>query len=104
MTRIRVFQLGLLVLLFGGSGYLGFRIFGLDGFSAGIASEALLVLIICIWTGTYFGRVITGNMTFNEQRKRYRKLYDKKFDEKIQKKFNSMSEEEQIKLIKELEE
>tara|TARA_Y100001968_G_C19391946_1_gene736091 strand:- start:1109 stop:1405 length:297 start_codon:yes stop_codon:yes gene_type:complete len=96
-------QLGLVVLFLGGAGFLGFRLFGLDEVSAGIAAQSLLVLIVCIWTGSYFIRVFTGNMTFNEQRKRYRKAYDQILDEKLQKKFDSMSEEEQIRLLKELE-
>ena len=104
MTRSKVIQLGLLVLLLGGAGYLFFRVFGLDEFSSGIAAEALLVVIIFGWTGSYFFRVITGNMTFNEQRKRYRKAYDQIIEKKLQTKFESLSDEEQIRLIKELEE
>ncbi len=103
MTRARVIQLGLIVLLLGGSGYLGFRVFGFDELSAGIAAQVLLVLLICIWVGSYFSRVFTGNMTFNEQRKRYRDAYDQKLDERLQKEFNSMSEEDKIRLLKELE-
>ena len=43
-------------------------------------------------------------MTFMEQRKRYRKEYEKIMDEKLQTKFNSMTKEDQEKLIQELEE
>tara|TARA_Y100001968_G_scaffold326742_1_gene370415 strand:+ start:160 stop:477 length:318 start_codon:yes stop_codon:yes gene_type:complete len=103
LTRAKVIQLGLIILLLGGLGYLGFRIFGFDEFSSGIAAQSMLVLLIIIWVGSYFSRVFSGNMTFNEQRKRYRKAYDQLLDEKLKKKFNSMSEEEQIRLIKELE-
>tara|TARA_B100000963_G_scaffold86578_1_gene74204 strand:- start:39 stop:173 length:135 start_codon:yes stop_codon:yes gene_type:complete len=43
-------------------------------------------------------------MTFMEQRKRYRQLYDKKFSEKLEKKFESLPNDEQKKLLEELEE
>ena len=103
MTRARVIQLGLIFLLLGGLGYLGFLGFGLDEFSAGIATQGVLVLLILGWIGTYFFRVFTGNMTFNEQRKRYRKNYDQIMEKKLQKKFESLSEQDQINLIKELD-
>ena len=103
MTRAKVLQLGLLVLLLGGVGYFVFRMFGLDPSKAGIASEALLILLLIVWTGSYFFRVITGNMTFMEQRKRYRKAYEEMTEEKIKEKFEAMSPEEKIALIEELE-
>ncbi len=103
MTRAQVFQLGLVILLLGGAGYLGFRLFGFNEASAGIASEAVLVLIILAWTASYFFRVITGNMTFIEQRKRYRKAYDEKTNSQLKSRFDSLPQEEQIRLMKELE-
>ena len=103
MTRSKVFQLGFLVLLLGGAGYFSFRIFGFDNASAGIAAQSILFLLVLGWTGSYFLRVVTGNMTFVEQRKRYRKAYDQITSSKLQVKFDSLSEEEQIRLIKELE-
>ncbi len=103
MTRSRVFQIGLLVLLLGGAGYFCFRLFGFDEVSSGIAAEAILVLIVLGWTGSYFFRVVTGKMTFIEQRKRYRKAYDQITNKKLEEKFDSLSEEERISLIKELE-
>ncbi len=103
MTRAKVFQIGLFVLFLGGAGYLALRMFGFNESSAGIASEALLLLIILAWTFSYFFRVVTGNMTFVEQRKRYRKAYDEITNSKLKSRFDSLSEEEQIKLMKELE-
>tara|TARA_Y100001968_G_C19147748_1_gene614636 strand:- start:134 stop:463 length:330 start_codon:yes stop_codon:yes gene_type:complete len=104
VTRSKVIQLGLLVLLLGGLGYVCFRSLGLDEASAGIAAEAVLVLIVLGWTGSYFFRVVTGKMTFIEQRKRYRKEYDQLTKSKLQEKFDNLPEEDQIRLIKELEE
>ena len=43
-------------------------------------------------------------MTFMEQRKRYRTKYEKVIDKKLQNKFNSLSDEDQEKLLKEIEE
>ena len=103
MTRAKVFQFGLAVLLIGGVGYLGLSMAGFDGLTSGIISEAFLVIIVLVWTGSYFYRVLTGNMTFIEQRKRYREAYDELSKKKLQAKFDSLSEEEQIRLLKELE-
>ena len=43
-------------------------------------------------------------MTFMEQRKRYRAKYEKAIDDKLKTKFNSLSSEEQEKLLKKIEE
>ena len=103
LTRAKVLQLGVLVLVLGALGFGLFRLIGLDQASAGIAAEAILVLGVFVWTGSYIFRVVTGNMTFMEQRKRYRKAYEDQAISKLQSEFNSMSEEDQIKLMKELD-
>ncbi len=103
MTRANIFLIGLAVFLVGGIGYGSFLLLGFDSSNAGIASEALLVLIICVWVGSYFLRVISGKMTFMEQRKRYRQLYESLSEKELQQKFDSMSEEEKSRLINKLE-
>ena len=103
LTRAKVIQIGFLVFALGAIGYFSFRIIGLEGEKAGIASEALLILIVCIWTGTYLGRVFTGKMTFNEQRKRYLEAYEKITSAELQSKFEAMTDEEQNQLLNELE-
>ena len=103
MNRGQVFQVGFIALLIGGIGYLGFRTFGFDSVSAGIAAEAVLILIVLGWTGSYFFRVITGKMTFIEQRKRYRKSYDEFTNSKLLEKFESMTDEEKRSLMNELD-
>ena len=103
MTRAKVFQIGLLVFILGGFGYELFKLLGFESISAGIAAQSILILIVFGWTGSYLFRVFTGNMTFMEQRKRYRKAYEKLTDEKIKEKFESMTEEEKIELIRTLE-
>ena len=100
MTRAKVFQIGLIVFVLGGFGYEVFQLFGFESIKAGIASQVILVLIIFAWTASYLLRVFSGNMTFIEQRKRYREAYEKLTDEKIMEKFDAMSEEEKIKLLK----
>jgi len=81
---------------------MGFQAAGFEGFSAGIAAQALLVVIVLVWTGSYLFRVVTGNMTYMEQRRRYRSGYDAATDEELLKRFDALSPEEQEKLMQEL--
>ena len=104
MTRSKVFQIGLIIFVLGGFGYEIFQLFGFESISAGIATQAILILIIFAWTASYLFRVFTGNMTFMEQRKRYREAYEKLTDEQIMKKLDAMTEEEKIQLLKTVEE
>ncbi len=60
MTRGKVLLIGLAVLLLGGLGQVCFQAAGFEGFSAGIAAEALLVVIVVVWTSSYLFRVVTG--------------------------------------------
>tara|TARA_Y100001968_G_C19400018_1_gene740499 strand:- start:1556 stop:1882 length:327 start_codon:yes stop_codon:yes gene_type:complete len=103
LTRAQVLQIGLATLFLGGFGYVFFRFIGFQDVSAGIASEAVLIGIILIWTLSYILRVITGKMTFMEQRKRYRDAYEKITEEELQSRFDSLSEEDQMRLIKDIE-
>ncbi len=100
MTRAKVFQLGLILFILGGLGFEAFQILGLESISAGIAAQTVLVLIVFGWTASYLFRVFSGNMTFMEQRKRYREAYEKLTDEKIMEKFEAMTDEEKIELLK----
>ena len=104
MTRAKVFQIGLIVFLLGGLEYEAFQLIGLESVSAGIAAQSILILIIFAWTASYLFRVFSGNMTFMEQRKRYRQAYEKLTDEKIREKFDAMTEEEKIELLKTVDE
>ena len=104
LTRAKVFQIGLIVFVLGGLGYEVFQLFGFESIPAGIATQLILILIIFAWTASYLFRVFTGNMTFMEQRKRYREAYEKLTDKKIREKFEAMTEEEKIELLKTFEE
>ena len=103
MTRTNVIQIGLGVFLIGLFGYYAFLKIGLDSQFAGIATEASLVFLVLIWTGSYIYRVLTGQMTFMEQRKRYRQSYEKITNAELQSVFDSMPEEEKIRLLEEIE-
>ena len=103
MTKGNVVLIGLIALSLGGIGYGLFLFLGLDAYKAGIASEAILVLVVCAWIASYFFRVLSGKMTFMEQRKRYRDSYEKLTNRELEEKFDSMSKEEQRRLLQELE-
>ena len=103
MTRAQVIQIGFVALLLGAVGYGFFRFIGFQEASAGIASEALLIAVVLLWTMSYIFRVVTGKMTFMEQRKRYRKAYEKITEEELQAQFDALSEEDQLRLIQEIE-
>ena len=100
MTRAKALLLSLAVL--GGAGYWGFSAAGFEEFDAGIAASVVLLLVVVGWTATYLTRVVTGKMTFMEQRRRYRSAYDAMETEAMREKFNSLSPEEQEALLKEV--
>ena len=103
MTKGKVLQIGLLISLLGLSSYKLAPQFGIDNFTASIISSFILILIVITWVASYVFRVVNGKMTFMEQRKRYRKEYEKIVNDKLENKFNSLSKEEQEKLLKDLE-
>ena len=104
MTKLKVLQLGFLLAIIGFISYKFAPYFGLSEISTSSISNLILITIVLIWISSYLLRVINGNMTFMEQRKRYRQIYEKKFTEKLEKKFESLSNDDQKKLLEELEE
>ena len=101
MTRGQALLLGFALLGLGAAGYGVFRVSGLEGFSPGIAASALLLVLG--WTGTYLARVVTGRMTFSEQRRIYRKTYDALTTAELQARFDALPADEQARLLAELE-
>lgn len=95
MRRIDVIGIGLGVFLVGGGLYLGFRIAGLDGISAGIWSQVLFVGGVLGWVSTYLTRVVTKQMTYNQQLKDYE-------DAVLQKRLEEMTPEELAQLQAEI--
>jgi peroxiredoxin family protein len=96
MRRIDVIAIGIGVFAAGGALYLFFQAVGLDNLSAGIWSQALLVAGLVGWTLTYLLRVLTKNMTYNQQRKDYE-------DAMLQKRLDEMSPEELEQLLSQVE-
>ena len=104
MTKLKVLQLGFFLAIVGFLSYKFTPFFGLSEISTGSISNIILITIVLVWVSSYLSRVINGNMTFMEQRKRYRQLYEEKFTEKLERKFESLSNDEQKKLLEELDE
>lgn len=101
MTRGQALLLGVAVFTMGALGYWGFQRSGLEGFSPGIAASSILMVVVLGWTASYLFRVVKGEMTYMEQRRRYRVLYDAHTTEELQRKFEQLSPEEQQKLLAE---
>ena len=104
MTKGKVIQIGFLLSLIV---FFSLRVLPLIGYTeltTSAISNIFLILIVFLWVMSYVLRVMTGNMTFMEQRKRYRAKYEKIIDEKLKNKFYSLSSEEQEKLLEQIEE
>ena len=103
MTKGKVIQIGIFVSFIGLISYGFAPQIGIDNFTASTISSCILILIVITWVTSYVYRVVSGKMTFMEQRKRYRKEYEKVVNDKLENKFNALSKEEQEKLMKHLE-
>tara|TARA_Y100001978_G_scaffold157862_1_gene143452 strand:- start:1037 stop:1354 length:318 start_codon:yes stop_codon:yes gene_type:complete len=104
LTKGKVIQIGFLIALMG---FISLKVLpqiGLTELTTSSVSNILLILIVLLWVFSYVFRVVNGKMTFMEQRKRYRAKYEKIIDEKLKSKFNSLSSEEQEKLLEGIEE
>ena len=96
MRRIDVITISLGIFAAGGIIYLVFQAIGFDGLSAGVWSQALLVIAVLAWTSTYLFRVANKDMTYNQQLKDYE-------DAVLQKRLEEMTPEELEKLEQEIE-
>ena len=103
MTKGKVIQIGFFFSLIGLICYEFAPQVGIDNLKATTLSSCILILIVITWVTSYVYRVVNGKMTFMEQRKRYRKEYEKVVNDKLETKFNSLSKEEQEKLMQDLE-
>ncbi len=97
MRRIDVITISLGIFATGGIIYLVFQAIGFDGLSAGVWSQALLVIGVLAWTATYLFRVANKDMTYNQQLKDYE-------DAVLQKRLEEMTPEELEKLQQEIKE
>jgi hypothetical protein len=96
MRRIDAIGIMIGVFIAGGVPYLVLRGVGLDSMSAGIWSQLLLVGGLLGWLGSYLFRVVTKDMTYNQQLKDYE-------DAVIQKRLEELTPEELEKLQAEIE-
>ena len=95
MRRIDVIAIGLGVFVAGGLIYLFLQKTGLDGISAGIWSQVILVGGLLGWVLSYLFRVLSHNMTYNQQVKDYQEAF-------LQKRLDSMTPEELEKIRAEI--
>jgi len=103
LTKGKVLQIGIFLSLIGLISYEFVPQIGINNFTASTISSCILIMIVFTWVSSYVYRVLNGKMTFMEQRKRYRKEYEKVVNDKLETKFNSLSKEEQEKLMEDLE-
>ena len=104
MTKGQSLLLGLAILGLGALGYGLFQATGFEGFSAGIAASALLMVLVLAWTASYLLRALSGNMTYMQQRRTYRSAYDAQTSELLQRQFDALSPEEQQQLLQQVAE
>ena len=97
MRRIDVIGIGIGVFAAGGLLYAVFALAGLDGLSAGIWSQVVLVAGLLGWTATYLSRALGKKMTYHQQLEEYE-------DAVLQKRLDEMSPEELAKLQAEVDE
>ena len=103
MTKGKVIQIGIFVFLIGLFSYKFSPQIGIENLTATTISSCILIFIVITWVTSYVYRVVNGKMTFMEQRKRYRKEYEKVVNDKLETEFNTLSKEEQEKLMEDLE-
>ena len=104
MTKGKVIQIGVSFALIGFISLKVLPLIGYNDLTTTSISNILLILLVFLWVSSYVIRVINGKMTFMEQRKRYRDKYEKVINDKLKNKFNSLSSDEQEKLLKGIEE
>lgn len=96
MRRVDAIVIALGIFLGAGVVYIVLQTVGLDGITAGIWTQTLLVVGLIAWSLTYLLRVGTKNMTYNQQLKDYEEAV-------LQKRLEEMSPEEVAQLQVEIE-
>jgi hypothetical protein len=72
MRRIDAIVITFAFFLLGGLVYVGLQFLGISDLSAGIWSQVVLVVALLGWSISYLGRVVTKNMTYDQQLKDYK--------------------------------
>ncbi|MEC4817042.1 MAG: DUF3007 family protein [Scytonema sp. PMC 1069.18] len=96
MRRIDAIGIGFAIFVAGGLVYVLFQQVGLDNVSAGIWTQALLVVGLIGWLLTYVFRAVGQKMTYHTQREKYEQAF-------FQKRLEELSPEELAKIQAELE-
>jgi hypothetical protein len=78
MRRIDAIALTLAFFLLGGFAYFGLQWFGVGEMNAGIWSQVVLVTALVGWLVSYLLRVVTKNMTYDQQLENYKTAVLKK--------------------------
>ena len=102
-TKGDVLQIGIFTLLLGLLPLILSKLISPNDFSVGILSSSVLIGVVIIWISSYVKRALSGEMTFMEQRKRYIEKYEKNLTKQLEDKFDSLSPQEQLSLLKKLE-
>jgi hypothetical protein len=96
MRRIDVIGIGIGVFAAGGIIYVILKLAGLDDLNAGIWSQVIFLGGLIGWVATYLTRVLTKNMTYNQQLEEYE-------DAVLRRRLEEMSPEELEALQTEVE-
>ncbi|PSB17802.1 DUF3007 domain-containing protein [filamentous cyanobacterium CCP1] len=97
MRRIDVIGIGFGVFAAGGIIYLILRLVGLNSLDAGLWSQVIFLAGLVGWVTTYLTRVLTKNMTYNQQLEEYEEAV-------LKKRLEEMTPEELEALQQEVEE
>ncbi|ADI66074.1 DUF3007 family protein [Trichormus azollae] len=96
MRRIDAIGITFGIFVAGGLAYAILQLVGLDSQSAGIWSQALLVVGLISWLATYLFRAGSKKMTYHQQREEYEKAF-------LQKQLDELTPEELAKIQAEIE-
>ncbi|WP_019499522.1 DUF3007 family protein [Pseudanabaena sp. PCC 6802] len=78
MRRIDAIALTLVFFLLGGLAYIVLQWLGIGKMNAGIWSQVVLITALLVWLGSYLLRVVTKNMTYDQQLENYKTAVLKK--------------------------
>jgi high-affinity Fe2+/Pb2+ permease len=96
MRRIDAIGITFGIFVAGGLAYAILQLVGLDGQSAGIWSQVLLVVGLIGWLATYLFRAGSKKTTYHQQREEYEKAF-------LQKQLDELTPEELAKIQAEIE-
>ena len=96
MRRIEIIGVGIGIFTFGGILYLILQVLGINDIEAGIWTQAALVGGLVCWLLTYLFRVMSKNMTYNQQLKDYEEAV-------LQKRLEEMNPEQLAQLQAEIQ-